>query len=105
MVCFPPLHPLLIRLFPGEGIDFPKKCAMIFLFKRLRRRHAFPVRFPERSLYAAMALFACRGRSPLPSRMGGNAMPGAPVTASMSDGSFCRNQGGTVEYSLFVSHP
>ena len=33
---------------------------------------------------------------------GRNALPGAPVTASMSDG-FCRNQGGTVEY--FVSHP
>ena len=28
---------------------------------------------------------------------GGNAMPGAPVTASMSDGPG-RNQGGTVEY-------
>ena len=27
----------------------------------------------------------------------GNGCPGAPVTASMSDG-FCRNQGGTVEY-------
>ena len=28
---------------------------------------------------------------------GGNALPGAPVKASMSDG-FGRNQGGTVEY-------
>ena len=28
---------------------------------------------------------------------GGNALPGAPVTASMSDGE-SRNQGGTVEY-------
>ena len=34
---------------------------------------------------------------PLPSRVCGNAMPGAPVKASMSDG-LCRNQGGTVEY-------
>ena len=33
---------------------------------------------------------------------GGNAIPGAPVNASMSDGPG-RNQGGTVEY--FVSHP
>ena len=33
----------------------------------------------------------------------GNGLPGAPVKASMSDGVFCRNQGGTVEY--FVSHP
>ena len=33
----------------------------------------------------------------------GNALPGAPVIASMSGG--CgRNQGGTVEYA-FVSHP
>ena len=32
----------------------------------------------------------------------GNGLPGAPVIASMSDGT-CRNQGGTVEY--FVSHP
>ena len=34
---------------------------------------------------------------PLPSRVCGNATPGAPVKASMSDG-LCRNQGGTVEY-------
>ena len=33
---------------------------------------------------------------------GRNALPGAPVKASMSDGA-SRNQGGTVEY--FVSHP
>ena len=33
----------------------------------------------------------------------GNAMPGTPVTASMSDGEN-RNQGGTVEYKA-VSHP
>ena len=33
---------------------------------------------------------------------GRNALPGAPVKASMSDG-YGRNQGGTVEY--FVSHP
>ena len=33
---------------------------------------------------------------------GRNSPPGAPVIASMSDGSG-RNQGGTVEY--FVSHP
>ena len=37
------------------------------------------------------------GFVPLLSRMCGNAMPGAPVTASMSDGE-SRNQGGTVEY-------
>jgi len=29
---------------------------------------------------------------------GGNAGPGAPVKASMSDGVLRRNQGGTVEY-------
>lgn len=69
-----------------RGLTFRKKCAIFSLSQRLWRRHAFPVRFPERSLYAAMALFPCRGRSPLPSRMCGNAMPGAPVTASMSDG-------------------
>ena len=28
----------------------------------------------------------------------GNSLPGAPVTVPMSDGRFCRNQGGTVEY-------
>ena len=33
----------------------------------------------------------------------GNGPPGAPVNASMSDGGFHRNQGGTVDY--FVSHP
>ena len=33
---------------------------------------------------------------------GRNALPGAPVKASMSGGHI-RNQGGTVEY--FVSHP
>ena len=47
-----------------------------------------------------MNFFGC---VPLLSRMCGNAIPGAPVNASMSDSVSC-NQGGTVEYT-FVSHP
>ena len=35
----------------------------------------------------------------------GNVPPGAPVTASMSGSAVQGNQGGTVEYCFFVSHP
>ena len=42
------------------------------------------------------------GVIPLLSCARGNAVPGAPVKASMSGRAIC-NQGGTVEY--FVSHP
>ena len=35
---------------------------------------------------------------------GRNALPGAPVKASMSDGK-CRNQGGTVEYCNYCIPP
>ena len=36
---------------------------------------------------------------------GRNALPGAPVIASTSGPALQGNQGGTVEYRIFVSHP
>ena len=55
------VRPLSTQFFPSGGLTFQKKCAK-FCLQRQRRRHAFPERFPERGLYAEMALYSCRKR-------------------------------------------
>ena len=84
-----------------KSLTFPSKSARLFSRKAATKTRA-SVRFPERVPLWCKASVPLPQAIPLLSRVRGNATPGAPVKASMSDG-ICRNQGGTVEY--FVSHP
>ncbi len=73
--------------------------------EKRRRRHAFPVRFPERKPLCCKASVPLPQTIPLPSRIGGNAMPGTPVNASMSDGSFTVTRVEPWNTLMLVSHP
>ena len=97
-----PSFPFAALLFPSTGFFFPrgltfeKKCVK-FLSRKATTKTRVLGQLPREGPVCCNGPAFLPETIPLPSRIGGNAMPGAPVTASMSDG-VCRNQGGTVEY-------
>ena len=86
-----------------KPIDFLKNLWYFSLGKAKTKTRA-DCQIPREDAIWCKASVTLRSTIPLPSRVCGNATPGAPVNASMS-GSFQSNQGGTVEYCNYCIPP
>ena len=73
-----------------------------FLYKKAVMKTRGPGKIPREDAILVQGSRNPAGDDTTSEPQGRNALPGAPVKASMSDSASC-NQGGTVEY--FVSHP
>ena len=69
---------------PLWGLTFPKKCAKFWSEKAKTKTRVWG-KPPREGPVCCNGSVVLPQTIPLPSRIGGNAMPGTPVTASMSD--------------------
>ena len=89
---------------PEKPLTFPGNCAIFSLIKATTKTRAGS-KIPREGAIWCKASVTLQSAIPLPSRVCGNATPGAPVNASMSDGRKAVTRVEPWNTEMTVSHP